>query len=208
MRRRKTTIAAILMAAAGACLNAQGRLTVAVFDYAGVPGAAMSPAVEMARRTFAGVGIETVWVVCRFGQAWPEGCSQTLPPVERRVSMNVMPEMGTKEAHLAGTALTGPDTPYRPLAYASYAAVENLGETTGRPVWLALGCVMTHEIAHLLGLPHRERGVMRAALGWRQMDEARLGLGFTEAEEKQLREGARRLTAALEVAEAGRSGVN
>ena len=196
MRRRKMTIAVILMGAASACLNAQGRLTVAVFDYTGVPAEVMSSAVGMARRTFGLVGIETVWVVCQFGQAWPEGCNQPVPPEGRYVTMNVMPKMGAK-AHLAGSALVVPGAP---RAYASYATAKNLAEITDRPV--CLGCVMTHEIGHLLGLPHRDRGVMRAALSPRQLDEARQGLGFTGAEAKQLREGVRHLTGALGVAEA------
>ena len=90
MKSRKLMVTVIWLGA-GACLSAQDRLTVAVFDYTGVPDAVMSPAVEMARNTFRVAGIETVWLVCPFSRAKPEGCTLPLPPLGLYVTMNVVP---------------------------------------------------------------------------------------------------------------------
>ena len=82
--------------------------------------------------------------------------------------------------------------------------MEDLAERTRRPASLVLGCVMTHETAHLLGLRHGNWGVMRATLGTRGLDDASRGRAFTAAEDIQLRAGAGRLAEARDVAEAGR----
>ena len=203
MKSRKLMVTVIWLGA-GACLSAQDRLTVAVFDYTGVPDAVMSPAVEMARNTFRVAGIETVWLVCPFSRAKPEGCTLPLPPLGLYVTMNVVPKVPAEQAGHAGFALTGPDALQRPRAYAAYTVVEDLAKKMRRPAWLVLGCVMTHEIAHVLGLKHGEWGVMRATLSPRDLDDVRQGWAFTAAEDTQLRAGTSRLVGAREVAEAGR----
>src|ERR1035441_11126094 len=67
--------------------------------------------------------------------------------------------------------------------------------------------ILVHEIGHVLGLQHRDGGIMGARLTLREVDNGALGLMFNLAEGRQLRAGASRLHQVLEpalVAGAGR----
>jgi hypothetical protein len=185
------------MAAASECVRAQDRLTVAVFNYAGVPNSVLATAVEDARLMYHTAGLETAWPICDAVKGWPENCNAPLPKETSYLELLVMPRMIVPPEHVgrskpAGYALTGGEF-LRPRAYVFYDVTRNAAATAVHPLPLVLACVLVHESAHLLGLRHQTQGVMRANLDPRDMFYASMGRAFNTDEEKQLRAAVRRI---------------
>ena len=190
MRMALGVIAAVLLSRG--CWASPQPLTVAVWDYAGLPDKILLPAVEFAERAFRTAGIEAVWTICR---AHYEDCA--LPSDGRYLAMLVMPTMVQAppgvSGDVAGLAMVG-----GPRAWAFYDVAAATAAKTGRPLPLVLGCILVHEIAHVLGLAHRETGIMRARLTTREVDHANCGQIFDSLEARQLNAGASRLAASLD----------
>jgi hypothetical protein len=172
---------------------AQDHLTIALFNLAGVPDEVMDRAVKIARLAFADAGIRAEWTKCITGQGTRNGCVAPIPPPGHYVVVNVVPTMvvpppGTPpDGDLAGYAHSGLDALRAPRAYAFYDKVLAFARKSHRKPALILGCVLMHEVAHSLGLPHRAHGVMQAALHPQDLDDASQGLAFSRAEARQLR---------------------
>ena len=197
---RILTVAAICAMATRVAAGAQGHLTIALFDYAGLPGDVLAPAVKLARQAFADAGIRAEWSVCAAAtEGGLDGCAQTLPPPGRYVVVNVMAAMAVPpsaplpEGDLAGFALIDSARLHAARAFAFYDAVRAFAEKAHRRPSLILGCVLVHEIAHTLGLPHQPQGVMRAGLRPHDMADTVQGLAFTPAEARQLRSAVLRM---------------
>jgi hypothetical protein len=181
-----------LLAAACGCLCAQHRLSVVVYNYAGAPDGVVAQAVTTARMAFRSAGIDTQWTACRATTGWPENCP--LPESGHYLELMIMrhaiaPPPGQAARHdIAGYALTDSDLP-RPRAYAFYSITEGVAQRTMRPVGDALGCVLAHEAAHLLGLRHQAHGVMRETLDREGIDDTSIGRAFTMGDLDRLRAG-------------------
>ena len=65
MKRHGWAVTAMWMAVSGACLGGQERLTVLLYDSVGLMPGEVESAVDLSRRFFQSVGVETSWTVCR-----------------------------------------------------------------------------------------------------------------------------------------------
>jgi len=179
-------------AAARQCVYAQNRLTVAVFNYANIPHRELAGAIRTARWAYRAAGIESDWVVCNIPAGDSLDCTESLPPDGLYLELAVMPKRAkTLDVLLdrgepAGLAITGAEF-IRPRAYVFYSATKNAAELAVREFDVVLGCVLVHESAHLLGLGHEKRGVMRPQIDAHDIDDALAGRPFSLGEIRQLR---------------------
>lgn len=170
--------AALQAIAVSAAFAAQGRLTITLFDFAGVPQGIRSSAVKLAGRVFAEANVRVDWSIC----------SQPCPAEDRSVVIHVMTAATIQrqtgmlqEGDFAGYALKGSRR-----GYVFYDAIRDFARKSHEDPALILGCVLVHEIAHTLGLPHQLRGVMRADLHPHDMWEAVSGLAFPPSAARRL----------------------
>jgi len=182
MANVKSRLCVVGLVLAAACIGAEPKLTVMIYDYAGTPGAILKAAAETARQQFRWAGVETDWTICRVSRNPHEHCA--LPPVGT-IQVNVMPPeleggLHSSEA-LGGYAMMCPGCV---ISYAFYQPVKALAGAK-RSVSAALAIVMAHEVGHLLGLGHTSSGIMKALLTGRDIQDAEMGrMRFTEGEAK------------------------
>jgi len=192
----------LVLAMAHTCALAQEPVTVTVIDCANAPPAVMRTAVATARNAFALTQGNFRWVIGNRGQ-----CDEPQP--NSNFEVLVMPRLrgplnARGEVRAAGYVMpTGFD---RPRAYAFLDAARTAAERTTRPVDEVLGCILIHEVGHLLGLGHQPHGAMRAQLEGLEMDRATSGRAFTGEEARQLRLALSRLGIARIAGKGGNSG--
>jgi hypothetical protein len=194
------------MAAAATCWGAPRHLSIALYNYANLPPEVLNPAMQMVAETLADVGIRPEWSVCLKGpDLWVEGCTTRFPPAGCYVILNLMwkrnapvhgPGLGYE---VAGMAIQDSARLHGARAFAFYGAVKAIAEKAHRRAAIVLACVLVHEIAHTLGLRHRNQGVMRPILDPRAMDDAMHGLAFDGIQGKQLRKAVEGLALGAEV---------
>ncbi|HEY6290998.1 MAG TPA: hypothetical protein VI455_05470 [Terriglobia bacterium] len=168
------------------------RLTVLVFDYAGIPAKVRSRAEQEAAYILGRSGPEAHFVDCLTGpeaSGNPAACRPPFDPAALYVRIVAQrPARGLPAETLGFAALeTGSGGQYAGIFYRSAA---DAASRLQADVYLMLGCVLAHEIGHMLLGPrsHSPDGIMRAR--WTREDLLRAGqrsLRFTPEQSARVR---------------------
>ena len=160
---RNSVIWALFVAANGAAAShapkpqqqAKLKITLLVYDYAKVEPHSLDASLERVRMIFADAGVVVVPLMCS-GDHQSEPCRR--PPDSLTVILRVVPAPGFGSrrdimGYSTGQCIT-----------VAYSGVEAVAEEAGIIDFKLLGCVVAHELGHVLLGPdsHSERGIMKA----------------------------------------------
>jgi len=168
-----------LLALAPLAVHAQP-IVVRVFAYAPAPAGAAAAGEEIFRRA----GVETHWTTCTPARNdCPELREGDILLKVVRKSWKTGPQRSS-----FGAAVVD-DHSY--LGWVFLDRVQEAARSNAARAGTILAHVMAHEVAHLLGLPHAERGIMRAEYDGAEIRSAETGaLLFTGEEAAELRAAA------------------
>ena len=183
---RVATIAGWLIAGAAAS-NIQERLTVVIFDYAGVSRKVLLSAANEGRHAFGSAGVETEWILCD-----PvAGCSVPERFVQVKILSRPLEATPVSPQGLASTR-TCTATEHCAASYIFFDRVAAFADDVHSPTDLTLAYVMVHEIGHLMGLGHRPGGIMTASFSSHDLRNAAVGwLCFAKDDARELRSAVR-----------------
>jgi len=168
--------------------EAEPTVTVVVLDYAGLPDRTLAGAGTVASSIFRKAGIALRWVDYSTWTQEVAHLKDGVPAVPSRVFVKILPESRASRFGLAGIAYglaVG-----RQDAYIFADRVRTLAVSKGRSEPPILGCVVAHEIGHLLLGPgsHADGGIMSADLDVETFLQAERGHppSFTSAQVRQI----------------------
>jgi hypothetical protein len=174
---------AMLVGASGAVAAGQDaelelRITVRVYDKAGVQGAALTYAEARAARVFAMIRVNVDWV-----DGNEANRLNLVAPYTILIMAEAPPTLKAAMKKL-GTDVMGQGAPSVARAYIYYDRVLQLRVVPPRDVTTTLGDVIAHELGHLMLPPgHSNLGIMRPSINMR----SRSLETFTEAEAANVR---------------------
>ena len=174
---------AVMVSAAAA---AQQRLTVGVYNLAGVPEAVLDKARGEAGRIFAKAGVEAEWVECDASRADRSaacaGMGQPDRPVVKIMTRSVD---GQRSRGALGYAVVPEAGVFGTQAWVFFASVKETAARDGVDDPDVLAVTMAHELGHLLlgQNAHSGRGVMQGTWKKEQLKRAASG-GFTFTREQ------------------------
>ncbi len=171
------------LTAAARAGDIEHRLTVRVVDHAQVPRGVLDIANLRAQAIFETAGIATGWRTS-LDSGQPE------PRQDCHVVVEILPQpvSSLRKSEAFGSAVLFSGGRPGAVAYVFYDRVSDAAKRSRGFSSRLLAHVMVHETAHLLGLGHSSRGMMRAS--WTEADLRRAStdrLTFTESERRQLR---------------------
>ena len=184
-----------------------GEITVRLYNYAQVPEGTLARAETIAEHIFRHAGIETTWLACPTDgdiSKYP-ACRRPLGP--RDLVVRIMPQPKaryTQQKHVLGFALLPSDGSFGNVVNVYFERVEKLTFENLRSVTdglfsqalppkictsLILGCVIAHEMGHLLlgSNSHSRHGIMRPNWSRQDLEDAYFGRQcFTSRQAKRL----------------------
>ncbi len=142
-------------------------INVSVCNLGQVPETVMAQAEDEAAGVFRSIGVEVVWHGCGEGPVAQQAAANHW--FTFRLRNDLSPRMaGGTSLDAMGRAFVSADTAGY-LADAYYGTVQLAAGANGTDTAALLGCVMAHELGHLLlGPGHIPSGIMRA--GWKAGD--------------------------------------
>jgi hypothetical protein len=161
------------------------RITVRVYDYAGVPAGTLRQAEEEVTRIFNLARVELAWLDCptsiEEASEYP-ACEPPMGDMEvglRILSQSMAARLRSSREQL-GFALPSERPGKASDAWVFYHRVEELAAAKDASMSQILGIAISHEIGHLLlgTQSHSHLGIMRANWGPRDLQEAGRGLLF------------------------------
>lgn len=131
------------------------KITLCVYDYAGLPAVLLKRALSHTQAILGDAGVALAPVACTQKKA-PGACHQDFSPLNVALRVLRRPVPGA-DAETAGSE-TGP------YIAVNYARVEALAENSGIFPDRILGCVVAHELGHVLlgSNSHSSTGIMAA----------------------------------------------
>jgi len=180
---------------------AQQKLTVGVYNLAGVPGAVLGKARYEASRIYAKAGVEAEWVECNANGAGSSaacaGMGQPDRPVLKIMSRSVD---GQRSRGALGYAVVPEAGVHGTQAWVFFETVKEVAARDGADVPDVLAVAMAHELGHLLlgQQAHSDRGIMQGA--WKKADLKRAaggGLTFTQEQAEKMQAQVRERSAAI-----------
>jgi hypothetical protein len=181
-------VAGMIMAASMVCSGAEKRLTVVLLNAVGLRQADADTAVELGRRFFRSVGVESNWTVCRS----IESC--TMPPKGTFVRVSLVDWTKGKTLGFANMQASAGGSPQ---VYVFHPRVCHLASRTKNPLARVIARVTVHEILHSLGLEHVPLGIMRETVGGDELTNFGRGPAMPSNQVNQLRSGLSQLQPVL-----------
>ena len=157
------------------------KITLRVYDYAGLESKLLSRALDEAKMIVADAGVVVARVICTQDDS-AAGCKQA--PDALNIALRIVPkpvpgnDYGTL-GYAAGQYIT-----------ANYSRVNELADRSGVVLDRILGCVMAHELGHVLLGPnsHSATGIMAARLTEKELGQVRaLFIGFLPFQKERIR---------------------
>ena len=169
----------------------QARVTISVFNNAGVPGDVLAQAEDEGSWIFRRAGIEVKWLDCKVPALTEEAsrtCAEAIFP--EHLQLRIIRKSATLRAEAMGVAFQTEDGTgcYADLFY---VPMQDLQKTEGTNVASLLGHVAAHEIGHLLlgTHSHAAAGIMHAHWTSGELADSKVGmLVFMNQEARQMRE--------------------
>jgi hypothetical protein len=177
--------------------NSKPVVTIMVYNYSNASQVIINAAEREARRLLSDAGLRVEWLNCPAGlpeDRSPAACGKALADSDLRLRVLNSPSFNVLPIHAFGFSI------HPILASVFYEPI--LQSTKGREEFelpIILGCVMAHELGHLLLGPnhHSEMGIMQGKWNFKQFELASKGvLFFTSKQAKIIREQARKRVAA------------
>ena len=159
-------------------------MTVLILNHAGIPREVLAEAQAVASKIYAAVGVKIVWT---------EPSAVPRPSSAFRLTVTILAKAGlsgrSRSAAMGNApGVNGSAAPAK-RAYAFYDRIEEFARERGLGTATTVGCVMAHEIGHLLlgSHSHSRAGLMRALWGHEEVLAIAAGvLAFSESEAKAL----------------------
>jgi hypothetical protein len=169
--------------------EASARVTISMYNDAGVPGRTLREAEDETGRIFREAGIEVKWLNCGTSEASeePAACQEAVFPTHLHLRI-VRRARGLKEGVLGLSFLDEDGSGCQADLF--YEPMEQLHNTNNTNLASLLGHVAAHEMGHLLlgTNSHAPAGIMRAHWVGQEVGSVNLGgLYFSNAESQRMR---------------------
>jgi hypothetical protein len=158
------------------------KITLRVYDYAGVQAGLLGRALDHAREIFGDTGIAVARIICTNDES-PAVCNQAPDPLN--IALRIVPK-------------PVPGADYGTLGYASgqyitvnYSRVKEFADQSRVVLDRILACVVAHELGHVLLGPnsHSAAGIMTACLTDKELRLIRvMFIGFLPFQQERLRD--------------------
>jgi len=170
------------------------RLTIRLYDYAGIAPATLERARHAARRVLLDAGIDAGWEQCRTSNSEARRDASCVQDAGAHViQLRIHPKEMAKKLTKRGIEL-GYSIPleqgYGIIAGVYWDRTATVARERGLDLHVLLGHTMAHEVGHLLlgSNSHAARGITRPNWGDREVRLAVTGiLGFTEEQAERMR---------------------